>query len=132
MADSIADVPRRLWIHNKADLLDAAPATDEDAVLVSARTGHGLDTLHARLRHLSGADAADAAEGTFTARARHVDALVRAAGHVAEARAQLEVEALDLAAESLRAAHDALGEITGRVAPDALLGHIFSSFCIGK
>jgi tRNA modification GTPase len=132
VADAIADVPRRLWIHNKADLLDAAIDDADDTVLVSARTGQGLDALHARLRHHSGADAAEASEGTFTARARHVDALGRAALHVEDARGQLAHEALDLAAESLRAAHDALGEITGRVAPDALLGHIFSSFCIGK
>jgi len=39
---------------------------------------------------------------------------------------------LDLAAEALRCGHDALGEVTGRVVPDALLGHIFSTFCIGK
>ena len=38
----------------------------------------------------------------------------------------------ELAADSLRRAHDALGEITGRVLPDALLGHIFATFCIGK
>ncbi|MCC8363074.1 tRNA uridine-5-carboxymethylaminomethyl(34) synthesis GTPase MnmE [Lysobacter sp. A6] len=152
VADAIADVPRRLWIHNKADLLHA-PASGNaaraaaahlgdadrvedaplaDTVLVSARTGDGLDTLHARLRSLSGAEAADASEGTFTARARHVDALARAGIHVEEASAQLGHEALELAAESLRAGHDALGEITGRVAPDALLGHIFGSFCIGK
>jgi tRNA U34 5-carboxymethylaminomethyl modifying GTPase MnmE/TrmE len=48
------------------------------------------------------------------------------------ARQALARETLDLAAEGLRAGHDALGEITGRVAPDDLLGHIFSSFCIGK
>jgi len=142
VADAIEGVPQRLWIHNKADLLasatsDAAAGTNApraatDTVLVSAHTGEGLDTLHARLRQLSGAEAADASEGTFTARARHVDALARAGLHVEEASAQLAHEALELAAESLRAAHDALGEITGRVAPDALLGHIFGSFCIGK
>jgi tRNA modification GTPase len=137
VADAIEGVPQRLWIHNKADLLAdatsrAAPIHADDTVLVSAHTGEGLDALHARLRHLSGAEAADASEGTFTARARHVDALARAGLHVEEASAQLVHEALELAAESLRAAHDALGEITGRVAPDALLGHIFGSFCIGK
>jgi tRNA modification GTPase len=51
---------------------------------------------------------------------------------LAVARQQLEGDMLDLTAESLRAAHDSLGEITGRVAPDDLLGHIFSRFCIGK
>ena len=48
------------------------------------------------------------------------------------ARAELDRESLELAAEALRAAHDAVGEITGRVLPDALLGHIFADFCIGK
>jgi tRNA modification GTPase len=35
-------------------------------------------------------------------------------------------------AEELKQAHDALGEITGKMTPDDLLGEIFSSFCIGK
>jgi len=144
VADAIADVPQRLWIHNKRDLLDdatpganaidpsAIDPTAIDHVLVSAHTGAGLDQLHTRLRALSGAEAADAVEGTFTARARHVDALVRAAAHVDAATRELATDALELAAESLRAGHDALGEITGRVTADALLGHIFGSFCIGK
>jgi tRNA modification GTPase len=133
VAEAIADVPQRLWVHNKRDLLEgAAPHAETDAVFVSARTGAGLDALHAKLRALSGADAPDASEGTFTARARHVDALVRAAAEVDAAANQLAADALELAAESLRTAHDALGEITGRIAPDALLGHIFGSFCIGK
>lgn len=130
---AIADVPRRLWIHNKADLVDAPAQADPgpDGLYVSTRTGAGLPQLHAVLRNLAGADSA-AGEGAFTARARHVQALARARGHAAEARAELAREALELAAESLRAAHDALGEITGRVLPDALLGHVFANFCIGK
>ena len=133
VADAIAGVPRRLWLHNKADLVDAPAQADAgpDALYVSARTGAGLPALHAALRALAGG-AADAGEGAFTARARHVRALARARGHALAARADLEREALDLAAEALRAAHDDVGEITGRVLPDALLGHIFASFCIGK
>lgn len=132
VADAIADVPSRLWIHNKSDLLDTLSPGAEDVVAVSARTGAGIDALHARLRELAQGNADAAGEGAFTARARHVDALVQARAHLAEARVQLDHEALDLAAESLRLAHDALGEITGRVHADDLLGHIFSSFCIGK
>ena len=41
-------------------------------------------------------------------------------------------QALELVAEELRAAHDALGEITGAFTADDLLGAIFSRFCIGK
>ena len=137
MAHAIGDVPRKLWLHNKADLVDAPAQADAgpDSLYVSARTGAGLAELHAALRKLAGADAAmaeAAGEGAFTARARHVRALARAHDHVIEARSELSREALDLAAEALRAAHDAVGEITGRVVPDALLGHIFASFCIGK
>lgn len=138
VADAIAGVPARLWLYNKADLLegdsDAGPglADADDRIQVSARTGQGLDALHARLRALAQGDGADAAEGAFTARARHVEALLRARAELADARVQIEREVLDLAAESLRQAHDALGEITGRVRADDLLGHIFSSFCIGK
>jgi tRNA modification GTPase len=132
VADAIAGVPRRLWLHNKADLLPA-PSTGDDVehLQVSARTGQGLDALHARLRALAQGEGA-AGEGAFTARARHVDALRQARDEFTLARAQLDHEALDLAAESLRQAHDALGEITGHVRADDLLGHIFSSFCIGK
>lgn len=132
VADAIADVPQRVWIHNKADLLDAPAAIAPGVMQVSARTGAGIDALHVRLRELAQGNADAAGEGAFTARARHVDALAIARGHLAQARVELDHEALDLAAESLRLAHDALGEITGRVHADDLLGHIFSSFCIGK
>jgi len=139
---AIAGVPQRLWLHNKADLLQGVAGSvqddtkDGDApagahLRVSAHTGLGLEALHARLRALAQREG-EAGEGAFTARARHVDALRQAQAELAMARAQLDVEALDLAAESLRHAHDALGEITGHVRADDLLGHIFSSFCIGK
>jgi tRNA modification GTPase len=131
-----------LWVHNKSDLFADAPAShgahteDRDGTVhVSARTGAGLDALHARLRALSlgdTGDAGDAGEGAFTARARHVEALRHASAALADAEAELARESLELAAEALRIAHDNLGEITGRMAPDDLLGHIFSSFCIGK
>ncbi|KGM53143.1 tRNA modification GTPase MnmE [Lysobacter daejeonensis GH1-9] len=133
VADALQAVPQVLWVHNKADLLPTSPlASDAAAVWVSARTGEGLPALHARLRALALGSASAGAEGTFTARARHVEALQRARGEVAAARRQLDHEALDLAAEALRLAHDDLGEITGRVHADDLLGHIFASFCIGK
>lgn len=133
VAEAIAAVPQRLRLHNKADLLAASPPpNDDDTLWLSARTGAGLGELHAALRRLSQSAAGEVADGTFSARARQVEALRRAGGELAAARTALATEALDLAAENLRAAHDALGEITGRVVPDALLGHIFSTFCIGK
>lgn len=134
VAEAIVDVPQRLWVANKADLLafsrDNASASDDEMLWVSARTGAGLDALHARLAAVGGIG--EGVEGAFSARARQVDALRRARTELAEARSRMDEGAFELTAESLRAAHDALGEITGRIAPDDLLGHIFSTFCIGK
>src|SRR5690606_4672901 len=119
-------VPRVLWLHNKADLLPAgAPGPgDTDSLLVSARTGTGIEALHRRLRGLVLGDDGAGADDAFSARARHVDGLRRAAGDLAAARAALAPASVELAAESLRAAHDALGELVGKVLPDALLGHV--------
>ena len=129
---AIEGVPRRLWILNKADLLAELPADTETKVHVSARTGAGLDALHVRLRELASGDAMAASGGEFSARARHVEALQRAQAHAEAAKRELDHEHLELVAEELRLAHDALGEITGVVSPDDLLGRIFSTFCIGK
>jgi len=125
---------RILAVFNKAD---AAPprqiaAQGKDALVVSAVTGAGLDRLRAALLARAGWQAAG--EGVFHARARHVDALQRAGMHLdaAEAHAEAGDQALELVAEELRAAHDALGEITGTFTADDLLGAIFSRFCIGK
>ena len=133
VADAIAEVPLQLFIHNKSDLLEALPADiDANVVHVSAATGQGLDRLHTRLRELASGSAGDSVEGEFSARARHVDAITLAIGHAERAEAELVHEHLELAAEELRLAHEALGEITGRMSADDLLGRIFSSFCIGK
>lgn len=123
----------RLWLHNKIDRLGHAAGAASDAqgehLYLSARTGAGLDALRAAmLEH--GRGALDA--GAFTARARHVEALHRSAMSLDQAALELQRGAWELAAEAMRQAHDAVGEITGRVSPDALLGLVFSKFCIGK
>jgi tRNA modification GTPase len=130
--DVLATVPLRLLIHNKSDLLAAPPTDNETTVHVSAREGQGLEALHARLRSLATGNAQQAGSGEFSARARHVDALRRAQEHADTAKRELDHERLELAAEELRLSHEALGEITGRISPDDMLGRIFSTFCIGK
>lgn len=133
IGDAILDVPQQLWIHNKSDLLAEIPPTaDPSVVHVSAATGLGLEQLHTRLRELASGGAGDSVEGEFSARARHVEAITLAIGHAERAESELVHEHLELAAEELRLAHEALGEITGRMSADDLLGRIFSSFCIGK
>ncbi|GAB3737156.1 tRNA uridine-5-carboxymethylaminomethyl(34) synthesis GTPase MnmE [Luteimonas pelagia] len=134
VGDAIHDVPATLWLHNKADLLDVPDGADAGpgALFVSARTGLGLPAVREALHALAGGSVGEGQDGGFSARARHVDALRRAAAAAGAARAHLDDDALELAAEALRDAHDALGELTGRMLPDALLGEVFSRFCIGK
>ena len=135
IGQAVLSVPHRLYIHNKSDLLppDVAPhAAAANRVFVSAATGAGLEELHARLRAIASAGGGEQAEGEFSARTRHVEAIERAQDHAMHADAELAHDHLELAAEELRLAHDALGEITGRLSADDLLGKIFSSFCIGK
>jgi tRNA modification GTPase len=118
--------------------LDAAPAAQaprvagHDSMLLSAKTGAGLDGLRRKLLDVAGWQSAP--EGVYMARERHVQALRRVDSHLMEASAMLgqRAQALDLLAEELRLAQNSLNEITGEFNSDDLLGVIFSSFCIGK
>ena len=126
---AVDDPSRLLHVHNKCD---AAPQTDVAGLRLSALTGEGLAALRRALLERAGWHVG--AEGVFTARTRHVQALRRCQSHLAEAQslAARESAALELLAEELRLAHEALGEITGRVSADELLGEVFARFCIGK
>ena len=118
----------RLTIHNKIDVGGEPPRAVGDEIWLSARTGAGVELLREKLLEAAGWQAVG--EGAFMARARHLDALARAAGHLVAARAS--AAQLELFAEELRLAQAALSEITGEFTADDLLGEIFSTFCIGK
>lgn len=118
----------RLTLHNKIDVAGEAPRMAGDEIWLSARTGAGVELLRDKLLEAAGWQAAG--EDTFMARTRHLDALARAAGHLAVARES--AGQLELFAEELRLAQAALSEITGEFTADDLLGEIFSKFCIGK
>jgi tRNA modification GTPase len=117
-------------IWNKVDVLDGVRR--EDGIVLSAKTGAGLDALRRKLLEIAGWQAAP--EGVYIARERHVQALRRVDGHLKEAALHLSAKAqfLDLLAEELRLGQNALNEITGEFSSEDLLGVIFSSFCIGK
>ena len=120
----------RVW--NKIDLEGLGARADVGAVWLSARTGEGIDLLREALLRLAGWQGGG--EGLFMARERHLQALREAREHltIAHAHAQRRDEVLDLFAEELRLAQEALNRITGEFGADDLLGVIFSRFCIGK
>jgi tRNA modification GTPase len=133
----LADLPpsvERIVLINKIDLDSGTARYDvrADAIWVwaSAKTGTGLDALRDHLKQLAGSGSG---EGAFSARRRHVLALEQVTTHLDAADHVLRAtRAGELAAEELRQAQHALGEITGSYTSDDLLGAIFSSFCIGK
>ena len=121
-------------VWNKSDTgnHDAAAATSNASLVISARTGAGLEALRQRLLQTVGWQAAP--DGVFMARARHLAALAQVDIELARASLQLAASApaLDLLAEDLRQAQRSLSDITGKFTADDLLGEIFSRFCIGK
>ena len=136
IAQGLPAADKVLQVFNKLDLAQGTATKLGNAlagaVYLSAKRGTGLEALRQALLQRAGWQAD--AEGLFIARARHVQALRRAQTHMAAAQthASRGDQALELLAEELRLAHNALGEITGAMSADDLLGEIFSRFCIGK
>lgn len=119
--------PRVLRVHNKCDAVEQAAGWQDQQLYLSAKTGAGLDQL---ALEISGRQPRQTG---FSARRRHLQALARAEQHLRHSQPHVaQINTLELAAEELRCAQDCLGEITGEVHTEDLLGAIFSTFCIGK
>ncbi len=141
---------RHLLVVNKMDLPEAralpAPAMHKrgnvsgerdgacaGVVSVSARTGEGLDRLKSDIHNLFVTEVREAAPSVLVTRLRHRASLDRAHGSLEEAMRSLQGrEAGECVALDLRAALDALGEITGAVSTEDILDRVFRDFCIGK
>lgn len=124
-----------VWVFNKSDLLvdtdTGAQLIPDDALLVSAKTGQGVDQLRTVLKRKAGIE--QTPEGSFMARRRHISALQAVQLHTSMAVKNLtEFGAGELAAEELRLAQEQLNLIVGEFGSDDLLGEIFGAFCIGK
>lgn len=115
-------------IVNKSDKLKTQPIVNYPHILFSVKQQSGVDALYQALTQHQ-----QSFEGVFTARRRHIEAIQSALKHVESAHAQLiKTKAGELMAEELKYAQEFLGEVTGKITPDDLLGKIFSTFCIGK
>lgn len=121
-----------LVVDNKSDL-EAAWA-DDQAVAVSATTGAGLDDLRRRI--VAALDIDLLRDRPAITNARHIALVGRAHDALGRALAAARSEGGSMSEEFVLAdladARAALEEVSGRRAPDDLLEHIFSRFCIGK
>jgi tRNA modification GTPase len=134
---ALSDLSHLSVIKNKIDLSNLSPELTKNdktgltTITLSAKQKNGIELLQQHLKKCAGFMASE--EGGFIARRRHLDALQRGQSALRNAMEQLcSHKAGELVAEDLRAAHEALAEITGEFTSDDLLGEIFSSFCIGK
>jgi tRNA modification GTPase len=128
LRERIGDGPVVLPVLNKSDV---APVKTNGTVTISAKKGDGLSALKERFLDLVNTTAAPG--DIVVTNARHVDALTKARQALIDARAAIDAgTGGELLAIDLRRAQHHLGEITGRITPDDLLGSIFGRFCIGK
>lgn len=114
----------RVW--SKAD---KGETPEQEGQGISALTGIGMAELIAEIARRARGAAAPAG-GTVPSRLRQVELLRACRSHIESAL--LDGDGLELRAEELRLAGDALGRITGAIDVEDLLGVIFSEFCIGK
>lgn len=124
----------RLVVINKCDLVpDPSLSGGLTALRVSALTGTGVDRLEQLLAELVTGGQTLAADTAIVTHPRHKAVLQRAAASIAAATGALESGLPeDLAAVDLRAAVEAIGEVTGDQVTEDLLDSIFRNFCIGK
>ena len=129
----------RLVVANKSDLPAAWRGAELAAplVIVSSKTGDGLDTLRGEIRAaLEGANPATARDTAAVTNVRHAALLERARVALRRAGDAVEAPGGPVAEEfvltDLQDARAALEEVTGRRTSEDLLRHIFSRFCIGK
>jgi tRNA modification GTPase len=126
--------PGDLLVLNKSDLAPGSDAAavaagrDFESLSVAATSTTDMAALRAWLEARV-VNALTGAEFPAATRLRHAESLTEAAERVSRALAQPEPE---LAAEDVRLAARALGRVSGRVDPEAVLDRVFSSFCIGK
>jgi tRNA modification GTPase len=132
-----ASVGKHMIVINKADLprMIAPPAMGSDTVCValSAKTGEGVDDLRVAIRSALVGGGADTTDGVMVTNVRHQAALERAMESLSQAKRSVGQRMADeFVAVDVRAAAEALGEITGAITTDEILEQIFSTFCIGK
>ncbi len=120
------DRPPDLIVLSKADLMRAGVRAPE-AIQVSAVTGEGMSQLRDAMDRLAFGSQIPGA--TLSLTSRHLLAIESTRAAIARAAGLRELETI---ATELREALNCLGQILGVIAPDELLGRVFSAFCIGK
>jgi tRNA modification GTPase len=115
-----------------ANKMDLGSVVQNEAFVISAKNGENIVDLKSKLVEEMKGDF-NLANDTIVSNARHYDALIKTADALKTAKEAIESNTTgDFIAMDIRQAMFDLGQITGDISTDDLLGNIFSKFCIGK
>ena len=115
-----------------ANKMDLGSVVQSEAFVISAKNGKNIVDLKSKLVEEMNGDF-NLANDTIVSNARHYDALIKTADALKAAKEAIESNTTgDFIAMDIRQAMFELGQITGDISTDDLLGNIFSKFCIGK
>ncbi len=138
-AISVLDIPAEthvLTIGNKVDLLNGNTAllhpSNSDNIYISAKEKNGLQQLKAAMLQFVHSSSTDM-NGAIVSNVRHVNALQQALKALIDVKQGMDMGISgDLLSIDIRTVLHHIGEITGEITTDEVLGNIFSKFCIGK
>ena len=130
LTDETIDV---IWVANKIDLLeDKSRLSAIDCTQISASEGENIEELTQKIIEITNSKQSQEQQIVVT-NVRHFEALTNANEAIVQVTNALNIGVTgDLVAIDIRQALHFLGEITGEISTDELLGNIFSKFCIGK
>ncbi len=122
-----------IYVLNKCDIAPGGAELPEEPVRMSCRTGEGLGALEDAIEGSVFGGRLRREEDLLVTNVRHINLLGRASEELSQALEMIKgTQALDFIEVNVRAAYDALGEITGDTAGDDVIEEVFSRFCLGK
>lgn len=117
-----------LIVYNKSDTFTG----DKNGVVVSAKTGEGIENLKTALYQKAFSQGIDR-NAELIVEERHLNALKKAEEYLSASLVGIEDGVpLDIVSEDVKSVWDALGEITGKTATEEIIDEIFAKFCVGK
>jgi len=134
---NLSTTSKQIIVANKTDLVSDETVvkfnkSDIELLFISAKKQENLELLTDTLLEKAGIDSLNSNQLIVT-NSRHYDALLKALDEIYNVQKGIDNNLSgDLLAIDLRQALYHLGEITGQVSNDELLGNIFANFCIGK
>ena len=122
---------KRIIVANKSDM--PSKWNLDNVLEISAKNKEGLMVLADKISHITSIDSLNFDDGNYLNNNRQVSLMEKAYNSLLNAKRAIDMEMdVDLIEIDIKAAFDALGEITGESNPEELITALFTKFCLGK